>query len=87
MVLLQRPYKFAALAVLTLSAIVSGIASFWLWREYTIFALFFTVLLIFGGAVMLPSRNIHAHAASLGFCVGAFIGGGFGAAALFSAGA
>lgn len=81
---LRYSYALVPMTVM-LSAVATGIGCFWLWREYTLFAIALSTFLLFGGATMLPDRNIHAHAVSLGFCTGVFIGSVFGAAALFGA--
>lgn len=78
-------YALFTVTVLLLSAVATGIACFWLWREYTLFAIILSAFLLFGGATMLPERNTHVHAISLGFCIGVFIGSVLGAAALFGA--
>jgi hypothetical protein len=77
-----RSPTFSAIAVLSASLCVAGVAFFWLWREYTLYAIALSVVLLMGGATMLPSRNVHTHAASLGFCIGAFVAGALGAAGL-----
>jgi hypothetical protein len=81
----RHSYALVTVTVLFLSALATGIGCFWLWREYTLWAIILSAFLLFGGATMLPERNTHAHAASLGLCIGVFIGGVFGAAALFGA--
>lgn len=62
-------------SIFVLSGVSSGAVFYWLWREHTLYAVTASVLLLFGAAQMLPSRNLFAHAASLGFCSGVFIGG------------
>jgi len=80
MLAIVRSLTYPAIAVLLFSICVAGVLFFWLWREYTLYAIVISLILLMGSALMLPSRNAYAHAVSLGFCIGAFVGGVLGAA-------
>ena len=81
----QLTRVWPALAVLGLSAAVAGTGFLLLWRESLGYGLILTAVLFSGGATLLPTRNVYAHAFSVGSCLGAFVGAGLGAAAAFSA--
>ena len=65
--------KLPYILALLVGALVSCIGFFWLWHEYLLFAVFTSVLLM-SGAALLPEKSPWAHAASLGICIGAFLG-------------
>jgi hypothetical protein len=83
---LRRSTTAAAIAVLLASATLATLGSFWLWGYSPLYAALLCAFLLFGGARTLPSRNGLAYSASLGLCIGVFLGGASGAARYFYAG-
>lgn len=83
---LRRFPTFAAIALLLMSAALATLGSFWLWGYSPLYAALLCAVLLLGGARILPSRNGLAYSASLGLCIGVFLGGASGAARYFYAG-
>jgi ABC-type nitrate/sulfonate/bicarbonate transport system permease component len=72
---------------LGLLIVVAGASSYffvWLWREWLLAAVAFSVLLLFGGGLLPSNKNQTIQSIALGFAIGAFIGGAIGIARLIN---
>ena len=70
------------LAITAIAACVAWVFFFVLWRDYLLYALAASALLL-GGATALPGKNAYLHGLSIGLCFGAFVGSAFGAVKCF----
>jgi len=71
-------YPLLAIGIMSLSAIGAGVLFFMLWRDYLLYAIATSALLL-GAASLLPEKNTYLHGLSLGLCLGALVGGALGA--------
>lgn len=62
-----------------IAACGAGLLFFVLWRDYLLYAVAASALLLGGGATLLPRKNVYLHGLALGLCLGAFVGGAIGA--------
>ncbi len=85
--MLARTRTIASANVGLLVLVAAGVAlcMFWLWAAYPLYAFVGCAVLLFGGAGLLPSRRDLTYSASLGVCLGAFIGGAAGGARFLGA--
>jgi hypothetical protein len=82
----MKRYATAAfnLAFLLGATALSFAAFRWLWLEYTLYGCAASAFLLFGGAQLLPSRQLALHSISLGLLTGAAVGTFVGAAGALS---
>jgi hypothetical protein len=66
---LRRSPTPAAIAILLMTVTLATLGSFWLWGYSPLYAALLCAFLLFGGARVLPSRNVLAYSASLGLCI------------------
>jgi hypothetical protein len=78
----QLPPRLLWAATFVVTAVLTTLASFWLWREAPLYAAVLCGFILFGAARSLPSRQGFAYCFSLGFGIGIVLGGAVGAARL-----
>lgn len=73
-----------SMVLLVVMAGASGYFFVWLWREWLLAAAVFSVLLLFGGGLLLSNKNQTIQSVTLGVAIGAFIGCAIGIAILLN---
>lgn len=80
----QTLRSFKAIPLLVATAIAAGFLFAWLWREWFIFALTSSVLLLLSGGLLLSSKHTTIQAVVLGAAIGAFVGSTIGISSLLA---
>ncbi len=62
------------LALSVVVALAAGYLFFWLWREWLLFALILSALLLMSGGLLLSNKNNAVQAIALSAAIGAFLG-------------